>query len=38
MQSSGFVVWRPRGTLNEKELSDVVAALGQLEGQFGCAL
>ena len=30
-----LVVWRPRGTLNEKELSDVVAALGQLEGQFG---
>ena len=29
-----LVVWRPRGTLNEKELSDVVAALGQLEAQF----
>jgi hypothetical protein len=28
-------VWRPRGTLNEKEVSDVVAALGQLEGHFG---
>ena len=28
-------VWRPRGTLNEKEVSDVVAALGQLEAQFG---
>jgi hypothetical protein len=27
-------VWRPRGTLNEKEVSDVVAALGQLEAQF----
>ena len=24
-------VWQPRGTLNEKEVSDVVAALGQLE-------
>ena len=29
-----LVVWRPRGTLNEKEVSDVVAALGQLEAQF----
>ena len=28
-------VWQPRGTLNEKEVSDVVAALGQLEAQFG---
>src|SRR6476620_404467 len=27
-------VWRPRGTLNEKEVSDLVAALGQLEAQF----
>jgi len=27
-------VWRPRGTLNEKEVGDVVAALGQLEAQF----
>jgi hypothetical protein len=27
-------VWRPRGTLNEKEVSDVAAALGQLEAQF----
>src|SRR6476620_1439578 len=27
-------VWRPRGTLNEKEVSDVVATLGQLEAQF----
>ena len=27
-------VWRQRGTLNEKEVSDVVAALGQLEAQF----
>jgi hypothetical protein len=31
-----LVVWRPpRGLLDEKEVSDVVAALGQLEGQFG---
>jgi hypothetical protein len=28
-------VWQPRSTLNEKEVSDVVAALGQLEAQFG---
>jgi hypothetical protein len=28
-------VWRPRGAVNEKEVSDVVAALGQLEAQFG---
>ena len=27
-------VWRPRGAVNEKEVSDVVAALGQLEAQF----
>jgi hypothetical protein len=26
-----LVVWRPRGPLDEKEVSDVVAALGQLE-------
>ena len=30
-----LVVWRPRGLLDEKEVSDVVAALGQLEAQFG---
>ena len=28
-------VWRPRGSLNEKDVSDVVAALGLLEAQFG---
>jgi hypothetical protein len=27
-------VWRPRGALNEKVVTDVVAALGQLEAQF----
>ena len=29
-----LLVWRPRGLLDEKVVSDVVAALGQLEAQF----
>ena len=30
-----LVVWRPRGLLDEGVVTDVVAALGQLEAEFG---
>ena len=38
MQSSGLLYGGREALVNEKEVSDVVAALGQLEAQFTRAL